>query len=370
MVYTTPVMAALPSGKAKPRKILLLQPSYIGDVVFASPLVKAIKRRYPDSRISLLVDARSREVARYIPGVDEILSFDRQRADRGLTGLLQTAGRIRRGGYDLLLAPHRAARTSLLALFSGVPLRVGYGGVLGRLAYHLRAQRQKDEPCELAQDAGLLKLLGIELDDTRLSLHRPRGLDAYLESFFYTNGLKQSDRLAALCPGAIIESKRWPAVYFASLAEMLKLRGLKPVLFGGPAESRLALEIMGACREKIYSCIGNRLEEAAALLGRCEVCVGGDSGLTHMARALGLPTVIIFGPTDPRAHRFEEHTRVLTASLPCRPCSRKGGPKRCPYGHHDCMRLVSPEQVIKAVRQLVNLKTPPPPAEPVGQPGK
>ncbi len=347
-----------------PRKVLLVQTAFIGDVVFTSPLVHAIKKAYPQTGVGLLVDPRSREVAACIPGVDEILSFDKRHGDRGLSGLLQVARRVRRSGYDLLVSPHRSARTSLLALLSRIPLRVGYRSGLGRLAYHLRVPRRGSEPCDLMQDAKLLEPLGIRVEDTRLRLSHPPGLEQYVKNFFHRHGLESGDRLVGLCIGAYWESKRWPAVYFASLAEALKERGMHPVLFGGPAETNVALQVAEARHGPLVSCVGNRLEESAALLSRCDAAVGGDSGLTHIARALGVPTVIIYGPTDPRSHRFEEHTRVLTASVPCRPCSRHG-PRRCPKGHHDCMRLVSPENVMDALRQLGNFKTPPPrPAPP------
>jgi ADP-heptose:LPS heptosyltransferase len=131
------------------------------------------------------------------------------------------------------------------------------------------------------------------------------------------------------------------------------------VLLGGPDEKSIAVEIGSASKQPLLSCIGNSLTESIALIEKCEMTVGGDSGLTHMARALGVPTVLIYGPTDHRVHSFGEKTKVLCARVKCRPCSRHG-PRRCPERHHDCMRLVSPESVLEALREIASLQTPVP----------
>lgn len=343
----------------RPRKVLIIQTGFIGDVVFVSPLVHAIKTKYQQALVTLLVRPGVREVAWCIPGVDGVIAFDKHGRQRGWHGLMSIRRAVRREKFDLLLSPHRSVRSALIAARSGVSRRVGYRSYLGKLAYNISIRPEKDEPCRLKQNLRLLEKVGIPAVGTRLSLESPRDQQEYVDGFLRKHGLVTSDKLVALCIGSYWASKRWPAVYFASLAGSLIDRGYVPVLFGGSDEGDVAMEIAQDRREALVSCLGNRLSESAALLSRCQMAVGGDSGLTHMARALGVPTVVIFGPTDHRAHCFEEHTVALTAQVKCRPCSNHG-PRRCPQKHHDCMRLVSPEEVLDALRRIANLQTPAP----------
>jgi heptosyltransferase-2 len=349
-----------------PRKVVLVQTAFIGDVVFVSPLVHAIKQTFPQSSVSLLVRPSSAEVAQCIPGVDRVLTFDKRGEESGPLGTWRAAQRIRREKYDLLVSPHRSARTAALAWLSGVPLRVGYKNGLGRMAYHIAVPGNPREVCSLTQDFELLKKIGIEPAGTRLRLKGPEGQWPYIEEFFSRHQLTLKSKLVALCIGAFWPTKRWPHVYFASLGESLKERGYEPLLFGGPNELVIATKIEEALKVPLISCVGNTLAESAALLQRCQMSVGGDSGLTHMSRALGVPTVLIYGPTDPRMHTFGEKTKVLTAKVKCRPCSRHRQP-RCPERHHDCMRLVSPENVLDALREITTLQTPVPRDKPQEQ---
>jgi heptosyltransferase-2 len=344
---------------------VVVQTAFIGDVVFTSPLVHAIKETYPESSVSLLVRPASAEVAQCIPGVDEVLTLDKRGEESGPLGTWRVAQRIRRRKYDLLVSPHRSARTATLAWLTGIPLRVGYKNGLGRMVYHVAVLPNAEEFCSLTQDLELLNKIGIESAGTRLRLKGPEGKWPYIEEFFSRHALTLKSRLVALCIGAFWPTKRWPHVYFASLAESLKERGYEPVLFGGPNERAIATKIDEVLKAPLISCVGNTLAESAALLQKCEISVGGDSGLTHMSRALGVPTVLIYGPTDPRMHTFSEKTKVLTAKVKCRPCSRHGQ-RKCPERHHDCMRLVSPENVLDALKDITTLQTPVPRDKPEG----
>ncbi|MBW1811377.1 MAG: lipopolysaccharide heptosyltransferase II [Deltaproteobacteria bacterium] len=345
-----------------PKKIVIVQTAFIGDVVFLSPLVHAIKKSFEETQISVLVRPYASQVAKCIPGVDKVLTFDKHGEESGPPGILKAARRIRKEKFDLLIAPHRSTRTAILSGLTRIPLRVGFRQGLGRLVYHVAVDPIPNESCNLIQNFNLLEKIGIPADDSRLRLKSPADNRAYVEKFFTTNGLQADDKLVALCVGAFWQTKRWPAVYFASLGESLKERGYQPIMFGGPNERELALKINKTIKTPLKSCVGNSLAETAILLSRCEAAIGGDSGLTHMARALGLATVLIYGPTDQKAHIFNEKSKVLTAKVKCRPCSHHG-PRKCPDKHHDCMRMVSPENVLDALRKIANLQTPIPLAE-------
>ncbi len=343
--------------KKAPQKILVIQTAFIGDVVFTSPLIHAIKQAYPDSQVLLLVRPKAQEVAACVPGVDQVMTFDKDGEECGPWGLWKVARKIRQAKVDLLIAPHHSARTALLSRLSMVPMRIGHRQGLGRLVFHLAVPSLPAEPSMMLQDLNLLAEAGIAVDGTRLRLGCPEDKQGYIDAFYAQHDLESDGPLAALCVGAFWPTKRWPAVYFASLSEWLVAQGIRPVLFGGPDERSVAEEITAILGRPLVSCVGNSLAESAALLKKCWVAVGSDSGLTHMARALAVPSIMIFGPTDSRAHAFGPECTVLTAQVKCRPCSPHG-PRVCPQKHHDCMRLVSPEHVIDAIKAMAKHKAP------------
>ena len=155
---------------------------------------------------------------------------------------------------------------------------------------------------------------------------------------------------AAICLGSEWETKIWPAERVKSLVRILAHRGLRPVLVGGPKERSLAREVgsAGGCIDTT----GNPIGEALAILSMSSLAVGGDTGLMHAARAMGVPTVAVFGPTAPSLHVFGPRERAVSLGLSCSPCSVHGS-RRCPLGHHRCLRDLDAEQVAAACQAVL-----------------
>jgi heptosyltransferase-2 len=319
------------------RRVLVIQTAYLGDTVFTSALVGALSRRWP---VDLCVAPRGRDVARAIPGVGKIHVFDKTGADRGLAGLRRMAAQLR--GYDLAVLPHRSLRTALLARLARIPERVGFAGSLPALLYTRRVHTS--EKAFLLQEADLARALGVEPAPMLL-----RPLPEWLASA--REGLGTGEKLAAICIGSEWETKIWPPERMAALARLLARRGLRPVLLGGPREKPLAARIgrAGNCIDTT----GNPVGEALAILSMSALCVGGDTGLVHAARALGVPTVALFGPTDSAVHVFGPRERPVSLGLSCSPCSTHGS-RRCPLGHHRCMRDLDEERVFHACELVLS----------------
>jgi ADP-heptose:LPS heptosyltransferase len=157
---------------------------------------------------------------------------------------------------------------------------------------------------------------------------------------------------AAFCIGSEWATKIWPAARFAGLADALWRQGLAPVLVGGPQERALAAAVNSAARVKCIDTTGNPVGEALALLSEAALCVGGDTGLVHAARALGTPTVALFGPTAPGRHVFGPRSRSVSLALECSPCSAHGQ-TLCPLGHHRCLRDLDVERVLDACEAAI-----------------
>ncbi len=325
-------------------RIAVIQPGYLGDTVFLGPALRALKRRWPDARVAVCATLRGAPAAALLPGCDEVVVYDKRGRDRGLLGLLRAGGRLRRFAPDVALVPHYSARSGALARLSGAPRRIGYAPLFltERVALD-RARPFVDRALALAERAGAPR------GDRALALSPSRAQDGYVESVLAGAGRP----LVGLVPGAEWATKRWGVEKYAIVASALARRGASVVLLGGPSERALGARIQELCDAPLRDTIGNTVEEALAVLSRCDLVVGGDTGLVHCARALGRRTLALFGPTDPARHAWADGEQPLRLGLDCQPC-HDHGPEVCPLGHHRCMTLLSAQAVAEAARALLD----------------
>ncbi len=323
-------------------RVLVVHPGYLGDTVFLGPAVRALKARWPGGKVALCVTPRGAPVARLLPGCDEVIVYDKRGADRGLSGLWRTARRLRAFGPELALVPHYSPRAGALARLSGAPRRIGYPLFCNERVSLDRGRPFVDRALWLAERAGAT-------GDAALSLERPSFLDVYADRVL----AGAARPVVGLVPSAEWATKRWGPEKFAALAGELARDGATFLVLGGPRDRELAARIRELARVPLRDTTGNAIDEAIALLARCDLVVGGDTGLVHCARALGRRTLIVFGPTDVGRHRFTGREQPIALGLECQPC-HDHGPERCPLGHHDCMRLLDPVVVIEAARALLD----------------
>ncbi len=323
-------------------RALVVHPGYLGDTVFLGPAVRALKARWPDGRVALCVTPRGAPVARLLPGCDEVIVYDKRGADRGPSGLWRVARRLRTFRPELALVPHYSPRAGALAGLSGARRRIGYPLFCNERVPLDRGRPFVDRALSLAERAGAP-------GDPALSLQRPAGLDGYADRVL-AGAVRP---VVGLVPGAEWATKRWGAEKFASLAGELARGGATLLVLGGPGDRDLAARIQELARTPLRDTTGNSIDEAIAVLARCDLVVGGDTGLVHCARALGRRTLIVFGPTDAARHRFMGREQPISLGLECQPC-HDHGPERCPLGHHDCMRILAPAVVVEAARALLD----------------
>lgn len=335
----TPLQQRLESRP--PPRVLVIQTAFLGDTVFTSALVRSLKRKWPQAEIDLCVAPRGRDVALAMPGVSHVHVFDKRGADSGLRGLRRVANRLATRQYPLAVVPHKSLRSALLARLARIPERVGFADSTGAFLYTARVRTQERD--FIKSEAALARALGAE--PAQMSLQPRR---EWVDAARTVLGPSAGERLAALCIGSEWETKIWPASRFASLARILVSRGFRPVLIGGPRDRELAREVNTGSIDTT----GNPVGEAIAILSLSALVVGGDTGLVHAARALGIPTVALFGPTTPLAHQFGPRQRAVSLGLSCSPCSAHGS-RRCPLGHHRCLRDLEAESVAAACQEVL-----------------
>ncbi|HYY51496.1 MAG TPA: lipopolysaccharide heptosyltransferase II [Myxococcales bacterium] len=326
-----------------PPRVLVVQTAYLGDTVFTSALFGALAKRFPDGVIDVCVAPRGKDVALAFPGIGHVHVYDKRGADSGIGGLRRIAARLATRQYPLAVLPHRSMRTALLARLAGIPQRIGFAGSPASLLYTARVA--SSEKTFLRREADLAIALGASPAPMRL-VPRPEWIAAARVAL----GEAAREAIAAICLGSEWATKIWPARHVADLARTLAARGLRPVLLGGARERDLARQIAAAA--PCVDTTGNSIGEALAILSLSALAVGGDTGLVHAARALGIPTVAVFGPTPSGVHVFGARERAVSLGLSCSPCSVHGS-TRCPLGHHRCLDDLDAAQVALACREVL-----------------
>ena len=316
-----------------PARVVVWQPAYLGDVVFASPLTQAIAIGWPTAEIVFVARPPGDEVAAFLPGVSRVIRYDKRGADRGLAGARRVSAELGRLAPDLWLSLHGSIRSGLFARAS-TARSMGPSGELGSLLFDRRVSvRGESFP---GRSIAIAASLGLAAEP-RLRLELPAELR---ERGRATAG----EGAVALVPGSEWETKRWPVERVAALARGLLARGAWPLLLGSPAEGTLCAEIARrapGCR----NLCGNTVTEALAILAACRTVVGGDSGLVHAARGLGVRTAVLFGPTDPLRHVAAATDTFISLGLDCSPCSDHGA-RRCPLGHQRCLADLTADRVV------------------------
>ncbi len=365
---TTPNSAApqfLRSSAPQFSRILLVRLRQIGDVVFTTPAVRAIRRRFPDAHLTYLVEPAAAPIVVGNPHLDDVLIVPRT----GWWGDLRLGRRLRAAAFDLAIDFHGGPRASLLTWMSGAPERIGYD-VAGRgWLYTRRVARSRAllPRHSVRSQWDLLEALGIgapDLEADRVEMPVDPRAERSVEDRLRQAGVTERDTLVVVHVSAGNPFRRWPAASFAELIE--RLVAARPdrrvVVTSGPSEVLAADRVVDLARRQlgpagtlqVLACGEFTLVELRALIARASVYVGGDSGPAHLASASDIPIVTLYGPTLPaRSAPWRPATLVAEAvqvdGLPCRPCDQR----RCAPGDFRCLTRIAPAEVAAAVERAL-----------------
>jgi len=339
-----------------PQNILVVQTAFLGDVILTLPLVQVAKKVYPDAHVDFIAIPRTAPVLRNHPAIREVIEFDKREKDAGIGGLVRLARRLREKHYDVALVPHRSLRSALLVRFAGIPARVGFDRSAGRW-FLTSVVPHRGNLHEVERNLKLLDALGTTWRGKELPSLYPSSLDKKAVDEVL-RALKIPDpSLAAVAPGTVWNTKRWPKERYAELVGRFAGDGISVVLVGGPEDRDLCEEILreGSPNARVHNVAGRfTLLQSAELLRRARFLVCNDSAPLHLAVAMRTPVVAIFGATIPEfgfAPYGERDVVVQTNGLACRPCSIHGG-DRCPIETFVCMRNIASNSVYAHARRL------------------
>jgi heptosyltransferase-2 len=330
--------------------ILIVPYMWIGDFVRCHSVVKLLNARFPDRPVDMLATTLCAPIADYMPGLRRAVIADLPRSRLALPKQLALARRLKCEGYGTALVMPRTWKSTLAPFFAGIPERTGFVGearfvLLNDLRFGEKVlPRMVDRCAALALPSGTTAPQAWPLPELKV----PRD---EVDSWRNKRGLARDGRpVVTLAPGAVGPSKRWPSASYAALARRLLANGFAVWVLGGPDEKPLAAEIVGDTAARDLT--GHDLRDAIVALAAADTAVSNDSGLLHIAAALGTPSIGIFGPTSPwhwAPLNPLAATIETTTALDCRPCHKPV----CHLVHHRCMRDIGPDIVLAATERAV-----------------
>ena len=338
---------------------LLVAPQWIGDAVMAQPLVGLLAAR--GERVVALGLPGVAPVLRAMPGIEGVVETPFAHGRLDLRARHALARELRREHFARAYVLGNNLKARLVPWLARIPLRVGWRGeAAGALLTHALQEPERARRADLREHyAALAQPLAPRVLGAAVRANTPREVaqpvlrvDAQdVRGVAREFGLQPG--FVALCPGAEYgPAKQWPAAHFAELARMAHAGGRRVAVIGSPREREAAQAIREAAPEAEVEdlCGRTRMDQAIALLAAAAGVVSNDSGLMHVAAALGRPTVGLYGSTDPRhtppaAHR----SATLWLHLPCSPCFQR----TCPLGHLNCLRALDPQWAWSALSELM-----------------
>jgi heptosyltransferase II len=345
-------------------RIGVVLPNWVGDVAMATPTLRTLRQHAPDAHIVGVARPYLTSLLDGTPWLDRVLPWEHK--GRGRFGRTwRIVNQLRAERLDVLILFRATVLSGLLARFSRATYTIGYarrglGWLLTNPIPPLHRGRGSAPVSAVDDYLNLLTPLGFAADSKQLELATTPANEAAADAVWKRLALPPGDRVMLLnTGGAYGEAKHWPAEYCVSLAlRAADEFGLTTLVLCGPQEREAAAAIENAARHPQVRSLAK--EDVAfgttkAIIRRSRLLVTTDSGPRHIASAMGTPTVVLFGPIDPRWSRnYQEQTIELSIPLDCAPC----GQRNCPLGHHRCMRDLSVDQVLAAVGKTLERQSP------------
>ena len=339
------------------KRVVVRGTNWVGDSVMTVPALRALRRVLPEAKITLVVRPSAEGIFSGVSFIDDLVIYDR----RGVGSVIPQIRKWRQRRFDLAVLFQNAFEAALIPFFAGVPLRLGYATESRQalLTHPLplpewRSSRHEvfyylylvtaleqllfgtSEICEQEPDASL------EISDSR---------KAEAEDLLRVYGVREGAPVVALCPGSInSRAKRWPAESYAALADRLIDSQRQVVLIGSPDEADVSREVTSRMKQQPVVLTGKTsLDQITAVLSLVDLVVTNDTGPAHIAAALGRPTLVIFGPTNPLTTRpFAPEAEILRHPPDCAPCMLRD----CPIDHR-CMTAITVEEVFEHSHTLL-----------------
>jgi heptosyltransferase-2 len=345
--------AAVAKGKVN-KKILIVAPNWIGDAVLSLPVVDACAQFWPEADLTVLARAHVAKLFEARKAAIRSVGYQRGHGPGRIGNLLGVGWRLRREKFQLALVLPNSLSSAIVTWLAGVPERLGYStdGRGWLLTHRLRDRRKERGLHQVDYYLGLLRSLGASQVDRipRLQL-RENFLELGL-TLLRDMGIDKRELLIGVHPGAAYgETKRWFPERFGAVLERLQKSGRRFLLLGGPGEELIAQQIGMVMERPPLDLVGKTtVAEALALISMCALFLSNDSGLMHVAAALNIPQVALFGSTDPQktAPLNDRAVVIHPEQVSCTPCFKRSCPEDL-----ECMKEITVDEVYAAAEKLL-----------------
>jgi heptosyltransferase-3 len=336
------------------RRVLVVRLRSIGDTVLATPSLHALRRFLPQAQIDVLLEDWVAPVLDGFTDVDNVITVERKSA----RSRARVARLLRAASYDVAYNLHGGTTATFLVRATGARHRVGfqdyrYSRLYNHAAPHPVALWGRENLHSVEQQLTLLGWTGVPVSDlppTRLTVTKEA--DAKIDARLHAMGLDRARPLALIHPAAAFDTKQWATENFARVAESLHARGFAPVAIVAQHEAQVAVALQGKSSAPVIAFTDLSLPEVTALAARARIFVGNDSGIAHIAAAVGCPSVVIFGSSNvTHWHPWTlAPSAIVREELPCQPCP---GYTCAEFDAPECIRRVSVASVANAIERVL-----------------
>jgi heptosyltransferase-3 len=343
------------------RKILIIKLRYIGDTVMLLPFIKNLKLQIPQAHLSVMVNKGTEEIIRYSEDIDELICYDRQTLKYGgsvykkICDNIHFIRAVRNKKYDAVIDFTGSDRSEIITLLSGARIRMGnlHGNVWKRIYFNHLIDADIDSMHIVAYEMKALEQLGFKTLTDEYSINIPPDVQTEMDQFFFPQGIDRNIISVVIHPGARRELRRWPAERFAEIALKLKEHyNAKIFLVGGPGEEEVIASVAKSMGNGVaFQGTGLSLIQLAALLKRCDLYLGNDTGSSHVAAGTGVKMITLFGPQYP--HRWAPYTKkgmVVFKNVDCIGCNHID----CTQKENVCMTSITTDEVWDKVQRQIN----------------
>ena len=335
--------------------ILIIKLSAIGDVIHALPVSYAIKETYPEARLTWAVEPPARELLVDNPYIDDILVFEKKKFKTSLRGFWENFGPLRQklkaGHFDISLDLQGLGKSAALAYFSGASRRYGTADMRegsGWISKSVHGPNARGHIVERYLDVA--RAIGCRVERVMFPVAIAAADQETARQRLVQAGGPEGRAYAVLAMGANWPNKRWPVRDYAALADWLFERRVIPVFVGGGLlDEHLIDDIIRLALVPPMNLVGQTtLKQLAAVIAGASIVIGGDTGPVHLAAGLGVPTVMLMGPTDAnRNGPYGQIENAIEVNRPCRYCWKRA----CPKGL-DCLAAIHPPEVEEKIEEI------------------
>ncbi len=335
------------------KRIAVFNVNWLGDVLFSTPALKALRMANPDAFIAVIVHPRTKEILENNPNIDELIVFDERLKDRHLLGKLKFVSQIRKKKFDTVYLFHRSFTRSMLMALAKIPNRIGYKAKKRTgLLLTKKISLPKQNLHRVEYFLNILKNTGVPCQSNEYEFFLDDASRKRIGEFLAAKLIAPTDFTIVLNPGGNWDLKRWgPERFSQSANELMSKFKAKIIITGSAKDLPLARQIASKMKEPpIITCGETSLKEFGALIERSKLFISADSGPMHIAVALGTPTIALFGPTSPEITGpiGKGKIKVIHKDIGCIiPCYNV----KCKDNR--CMQAISVEDVLKAAQDII-----------------